>query len=187
MKHEADLLILGLGNVLYGDDGLGVLAVHLIERDYEIPAGVRVADGGTLGLSLLPLLQQARRVVIVDAIASPGAAPGELVRLESAEVAPAVQSRLSPHQIGVADLLTGATLAECMPDELVLLGLVPESLAFEVGLTATVEAEMRSLIRGVIAEAERMGHSLHAVTPKDTPSHSDERIDVAATVLGSRR
>jgi len=62
------LLVLGLGNVLCGDDGTGVVAVHLLERRYRVPDGVQVLDGGTLGLSLLPYLEQAQQAILVDAI-----------------------------------------------------------------------------------------------------------------------
>ena len=187
MKDEVDLLILGLGNVLYSDDGLGALSVHLVEQQYEIPDGVRVADGGTLGLLLLPLFQQARRIVMVDAIHYPGLVPGELVRLESDEVAPVVQNRLSPHQVGVADLLNGARVLGEMPDELILLGLVPESLAFDVGLSAVVDRQMPALVRRVIAEAERMGHVLRPKAPEGAPSRPQGGHDVAAAVFGLSR
>jgi hydrogenase maturation protease len=62
------VLVLGLGNVLLGDDGLGAAAVARVERDYRVPASVRLEDGGTLGLSLLGLLAEAEHVILVDAI-----------------------------------------------------------------------------------------------------------------------
>jgi len=179
---DTDLLILGLGNVLYGDDGLGVAAVHLVEQLYDIPARVRIADGGTLGLYLLPLLQQARQVLIVDAVSCPDAAPGEFVRLMREEVVAAVGSRLSVHQIGVADLLAGANFVAAAPGDIVLLGLVPESLEFRVALSATVEHQMPRLVASVIAEAERLGHRL---SPKPAAPAADQpgRDSVATAML----
>ncbi len=159
MAPTIDLLVLGLGNLLYGDDGLGVVTVRRLARHYRVPAGVRLADGGTLGLFLLPLLGEARRVLIVDAIRRGRRAPGSIVRLEGADVAPAVRERLSPHEIGVADLLDGAALLGCPPARMVLLGLVPDRLAFGVGLSPAVERRVPALVRRIVAEAEALGHA----------------------------
>jgi hydrogenase maturation protease len=150
------LLVLGLGNVLLADDGVGAAAIaHLLEA-YRVPRGVRVLDGGTLGLSLLPYLQEAETVILVDAVRS-GAPPGTLVRLDGDEVAPAVATRLSPHQVGVADLLDSARWLDQYPARLVLLGLVPESMDLTVGLSPAVARTMPELIQCVVDEAVSLG------------------------------
>ncbi len=151
------LLVLGLGNVLCGDDGLGAVAVHLLERRYRAPAGALVLDGGTLGLSLLPYLEQAREAILVDAIRADGP-PGTLVRLEGDEVAPAVAARLSVHQVGVVDLLDAARWSGGYPSRLILLGLVPHSLELGVGRTPAVQAALPGLVEAVAAEAGSLGH-----------------------------
>jgi hydrogenase maturation protease len=151
------LLVLGLGNVLCGDDGLGAVAVHLLERRYRAPDGALVLDGGTLGLSLLPTLEQARDAILVDAIRA-DSAPGSFVRLEGDDVAPAVAARLSVHQVGVLDLLEAARWRERYPPRLVLLGLVPESLELGVVRTAAVEAGLAGLVDRIVAEARGLGH-----------------------------
>jgi hydrogenase maturation protease len=158
---DVPLLVLGLGNVLCGDDGTGAVAVHLLERRYRVPDGVQVLDGGTLGLSLLPLLEQAQVAILVDAIRT-AAPPGTLVRLEGDAVAPAVAERLSVHQVGVADLLEAARWRGRYPPRLVLLGIVPESLALGVRRTAAVEAALPLLVEAVVAEARALGHVFHA-------------------------
>ena len=124
MSNPTPLLVLGLGNVLLRDDGVGAAAVALLLDRYQPPCNVRVLDGGTLGLSLLPYLEEAETVILVDAIKA-DAAPGALVRLDGADVAPAVATRLSPHQIGVSDLLDGARWLDRYPARVVLLGIVP--------------------------------------------------------------
>jgi len=110
-SRRQPLVVMGLGNILWGDDGLGVAAVAMLARRFDPPDGARVLDGGTLGLSLLPIIQDAERVLLLDAIRVGGADPGALVRIEGDEVAPAVRERLSPHQVGVADLLEAALTA----------------------------------------------------------------------------
>ncbi len=160
------LLVLGLGNVLCRDDGLGAAAVRLLSLRYLVPDGVTVLDGGTLGLTLLPVLEDARAAILVDAVRGDGP-PGSLVRLEDEEVDPVVAERLSVHQVGVADLLSAARWCERCPRPLVLLGLVPESLELGVGRTPRVEEALPGLVERIVAEACALGYAF-------TPRTSDE-------------
>jgi len=89
MTDRTPVLVLGLGNVVCTDDGAGIAAIHKLLREYEMPEGVVALDGGTLGLSLLPLVDSADQVILVDAIRADGP-PGTQVRIEGDEVAPAV-------------------------------------------------------------------------------------------------
>ncbi len=158
-----NLLILGLGNVLCGDDGVGVAAVAQIERRFRLPEGVELMDGGTLGLALLHYVRQAERLLLVDAIRA-DRAPGSLVRLTGDEVPPAVASRLSVHQIGVADLLDGLRWTDSGPSEIVLLGLVPETLELGLGCSPEVVRALPSLVDAVVAETVRTGFPLEPRT-----------------------
>jgi hydrogenase maturation protease len=150
------LLILGLGNLLCTDDGLGAVAVHRLLRAYEPPGGTVVLDGGTLGMALLPHLESADVVVLVDAIRTDDP-PGTLVRLEGEDVAPAVAARLSVHQVGVADLLDSARLLDRYPPRVILLGLVPAGIGLGVELTPVVAAQLPRLVAAVVAEARALG------------------------------
>jgi hydrogenase maturation protease len=156
-NREVPLLVLGLGNLLCGDDGVGAVAVHLLLRRYRPPEGVLVLDGGTLGLSLLPYLEDAQAAILVDAIRA-DALPGSMVRLEGDDVAPAVATRLSVHQVGVADLLDGARWRGRYPSRLVLIGLVPETLELGLIRSAAVEAALPALVEQVAAEARALGY-----------------------------
>ncbi len=156
---STSLLVLGLGNVLCGDDGLGVAAIELLGRRHRIPEGVRVLDGGTLGLSLLTHIRASDDVILVDAI-NGGGPPGTLVRLEADEVAPAVRSRLSCHQVGVADLLDALGMLDAYPRRLVLLGLVPESLELNYGCSPSVTEKLPELVEKIVEEAGRLGYDL---------------------------
>jgi hydrogenase maturation protease len=166
---QAQLLVLGLGNVLCGDDGLGVAAVQELERRYEIPEGVRVLDGGTLGLSLLSWFDAAQDVILVDAIQADGPV-GSFVRLEGAEVAPAVRSRLSVHQIGVADLLDALRLTDRTPRTMILLGLVPGTLELGLERTAQVEAALPLLVDETVTEVRRLGFELRRRRHDEIPT-----------------
>jgi hydrogenase maturation protease len=177
MSERIPLLVLGLGNVLLEDDGVGGAAVSLLRERFQAPRGAQVFDGGTLGLSLLPYLDMADAVILVDAVRADGA-PGSLVRLDGDEVAPAVATRLSPHQVGVADLLDGARWLERYPLRVVLLGLVPFSMHLAVGLSPLVHAALPALVDRIVEEAEALGFVFEP-RGADEPQADTRHLDVA--------
>ena len=154
-----DVLVLGLGNVLLGDDGLGAAALARVERDYCVPPGVRLEDGGTLGLSLLGLLTDSNHVILVDAVRTDGP-PGTLVRLDGADVMDAVRDRLSPHQVGVADLLHVARLIDSYPTAVTLLGLVPETIDLAVVRSTAVDSGLDELVSAIVREVQSLGYKM---------------------------
>lgn len=156
MGERTPLLVLGLGNVICGDDGLGIAAVTRLGALYEPPPGVAVIDGGTLGLSLLPWVEDAARVILVDAVRADAPA-GTFVHLQGDDVGHAVAHRLSPHQVGVADLLDGARWLGRYPAEVILLGLVPQVIELSVELSAPVAKNLGHLVTEVVREAARLG------------------------------
>lgn len=158
-ETSAGVLVLGLGNVLLGDDGVGAAAIARLEREYRIPPGVRVEDGGTLGLALLDLLTSAERVILVDAVRTDVPA-GTLVRLAGADVMDAVRDRLSPHQVGVADLLDAARLIGRYPATVTLLGLVPDNIDLAVVRSAAVEGALETLVDAIVREVQSLGYRM---------------------------
>jgi hydrogenase maturation protease len=180
MNDRVPLVILGLGNVLLGDDGVGSAAVARLLDEYGYPAGVRVLDGGTLGLALLPYVEEAEAVILVDAIRGDGP-PGTFVRLDGDDVAPAVATRLSPHQVGVADLLDGARWRERYPRQVVLLGLVQQQIDLGVVLSAPVATNLNQLVSRVVDEAAGLGFVFCPKVDHGTPA-ADGRVDVARLV-----
>jgi len=166
-------LILGLGNLLCSDDGVGVVAAQMIAETRSVPEGVQVLDGGTLGLALLPYLEDAAQAILVDAIET-DAPPGTLVRLEGDEVGPAVASRLSVHQVGVADLIEAARWRDRIPPTLVLLGIVPATTELRVDLSPAVQAALPALLDSICGEAARLGFPLPP-KPRHELSHVDSR------------
>jgi hydrogenase maturation protease len=177
MSERIPLLVLGLGNVLLEDDGVGGAAVSLMRQRFDVPRGAQVLDGGTLGLSLLPYLDMADAVILVDAVRA-DAAPGSLVRLDGDEVAPAVATRLSPHQVGVADLLDGARWLERYPKHVVLLGLVPSAMNLAVGLSPQVLAALPTLVDRIVQEAKALGFAFAPRDADESPDR-DRHVDVA--------
>ncbi len=159
IRGSCPLLVLGLGNVLCSDDGLGAIAVSAFARTFDRPPEIQVLDGGTLGLALLPYLEEADAAILVDAIRADAPA-GSIVRLEGADVAPAVEQRLSPHQVGVADLLDGVRWLDRYPRRLVLLGLVPATLDLGVGCSPDVAAALPHLVERIADEVRGFGFNV---------------------------
>jgi hydrogenase maturation protease len=149
-------LLLGLGNLLMNDDSLGVRVVQQLIGEYCFPAELTLLDGGTLGLDLLPHLEGVDRLLIVDAVdaASP---PGTLVRLAGEEIPYALATKVSPHQMGLKDLLTVADLQGHAPQEMVLWGIQPASIEMDLRLSPEVAASMALLQEEVLAELAKWG------------------------------
>jgi hydrogenase maturation protease len=170
MNDRIPVLVLGLGNVLCSDDGAGVAAVHRLVREHDLPPEVVALDGGTLGLALLPVVERADRVVIVDAVRGEGP-PGTLVRISGDDVGIAVYERLSSHQVGVADLLAGAALIDRYPVEVIIVGIVPASVDVGLARTPEVEARIPALVTLVVEELIALGHPPVARTHNRSRGH----------------
>jgi hydrogenase maturation protease len=139
-----DALVLGIGNVLLRDEGVGVaVARHLLDdaasNGLPLPDGVRVVDGGTLGLDLLGLVESTDRLILVDAV-HVGGPPGSVSIIRDDDVHGALAGHVSPHQVGVGDLIAVARLAGVLPGHVTLIGIQPGSLEIGLDLTPPVAA-----------------------------------------------
>jgi hydrogenase maturation protease len=152
----ARTLVLGLGNVLLRDEGLGVWVAESLGRRFELPASVTILEGGTLGLDLLPRLDGVERLLLVDAVKL-GRMPGAMVRLAGEEVPAALHVKFSPHQVGIQDLLAAARLMEREPQVVVLWGMEPERLDPGTGFSPAVKAALPRLRAAVLEELHRWG------------------------------
>ena len=146
------VLVLGLGNLVRSDDGLGVHAALQLANDTRVPRDVEVIDGGTQGLNLLPAITAATHIVAIDAV-NTGAAPGTIFRYELSQF-DALPGSPSVHQIGFADLLEALRWLDKSVPNLVLLGVQPEETGWGTKLSPSVEAALPRLIETVIHELE---------------------------------
>ncbi|MBN1661639.1 MAG: hydrogenase maturation protease [Anaerolineae bacterium] len=141
----APVLVVGLGNPLRGDDGVGVRAAALLAGE-DLPPGVEVVDGGTHGLGLVPLLQGRRRAVFIDA-ACAGRQPGEVTRLALDQVhLGGEEMRLSIHEAGLRDVLLLARALGILPPEVVILAVEPARVEWDAGLSPAVESALPALL-----------------------------------------
>ena len=145
------VVVIGIGNVVCSDDGLGVHAVRRLRESRRNTDHVELVEGGSAGLLLLPHLAGAQRVIIVDAIDT-RAAPGTLIRLDALHWAEAFAGGLSPHDVGLRDLLGAARFSGAWPQELVLYGIQPCSTAIGTELSAPVAATLDALLDRIAAQ-----------------------------------
>ena len=136
------------------DDGIGVRVVQLLAERYRFPPQVTVLDGGTLGLDLLPKLEGVDRLLVVDAVDT-GEPPGTVVRLAGDEVPVALEAKVSPHQMGLKDLLAVAMLQGFAPREMVLWGVQPALIELGMELSPAVADTLEPLARHVVTELGR--------------------------------
>lgn len=150
-------LVLGIGNVLLSDEGVGVHALGELRRRFEIDQSVELLDGGTAGVELLRYLDGKEHVVVVDAIAA-GHPPGTVFRVEGQDVPRTFHQRISPHQIGLSDVLATALITDSAPADMVMFGVEPQSLTTGLALTPVVEASLEKLVAAIVGELRRIGH-----------------------------
>ena len=123
-----DTLILGIGNILWADEGFGIRAIEALHAQYVFPDDVRLMDGGTQGIFLLPWVRNARRLIIFDAV-DYGLPPATLKLIRDADVPRFMGAKkMSMHQTGFQEVLSSAQLTDDLPESLVLIGVQPELL-----------------------------------------------------------
>ncbi|CAG9191838.1 putative hydrogenase 1 maturation protease HyaD [Paraburkholderia tropica] len=150
------IVVLGIGNVLWADEGFGVRAVEALNAQYACAPNVELVDGGTQGLALLPLVESAQRLIVFDAIDF-GLEPGTLDVREGEEVPVCLQARrMSLHQMGFADVLACAQLKGHYPQEIVLIGVQPVELDdFGGSLRDAVKAQIAPAVAQACRFLER--------------------------------
>jgi hydrogenase maturation protease len=149
-RNPSSILVLGLGNILLSDEGVGIRALEAIQQDYAWPDTVTLMDGGVMGLEIMPYLESASKVLVLDAVVTQ-APPATLVRLADDEIPAVVAMKMSVHQVGFQEALAMCTVRDTLPEAMVLLGVTPQTLEPGVGLSSGVEAQIPSLVREAVA------------------------------------
>ena len=159
-------LILGVGNLLMSDEGVGVHVIQRLVADYQLPEQVQVLDGGTLGMDLLYYLEGIENLLLVDAVQTRNE-PGTLIRLEGEDVPAFMSIKISPHQLGVPDMLAAAKLKDVYPQRIVLWGVQPERMEIGLDLSPTVGSKVETIIAHILEQLQDWGHTL---TPRQVPT-----------------
>lgn len=138
------------------DEGVGVRAIEELQRRFVFPEGVELIDGGTSGIELLQYIEKRDLLIIIDAIKG-GHPPGTVLRIEGKDVPARFRIRISPHQLGISDLLAAATISDALPKKMVLFGIEPETIELGLGLSEPVKAGFDRLLTTVIDELSSHG------------------------------
>ena len=151
-----NILVIGMGNVLMQDEGIGVRAVEELDCRYELPAHVRVMDGGTTGMELFEPMRLADCLIVADAVNFDRPA-GSLIRIADQEINAFFQTKISNHQLGLSDLLALLTIKNERPERLVIIGMVPYGLENRLGLSQPVAAGLDAMVEMLVQELSRAG------------------------------
>jgi hydrogenase maturation protease len=163
--RNAPTLVVGLGNPLMTDDGIGLAALARLDAEWELPAGVELVDGGIWGLRLLPEIEDAGRLLLIDAI-DLGRKAGEVIVLEVEEIPKFLSAKLSPHQVGVRDVLALAALRGRLPADTVAMGIQPARIEMGAEISDEAEASLDALLARVVARLARWGPAPRRRSPE---------------------
>jgi hydrogenase maturation protease len=152
-------LVLGIGNILLRDEGVGVRTVEQLERQFRFPEEVEILDGGTSGMELLPYIRNKEHLILIDAVKG-NHPPGTVVRVEGEDVSARFMTRISPHQLGISDVLAAAQLTGELPQHMVLFGIEPKSMETGLNLSQEVKQSLERLISVIVEELSRLGYAI---------------------------
>ncbi|MGA7648691.1 MAG: HyaD/HybD family hydrogenase maturation endopeptidase [Terriglobales bacterium] len=148
----SDTVVIGVGNTILSDDGVGVHAARRLQDDPRLPAGVSILDGGTIGLELAPMVSDASRLLFLDAVNS-GETPGTLTRMTGRDLLGSSRG-MSVHQLGVVDLISTLALVSTKPQDIVVLGVQPDNTDWGVSLSLRVEAALADLVEAALLQLQ---------------------------------
>ena len=151
----ANTVVLGVGNILLSDEGFGVRVVEALSKRFHFPESVDVLDGGTLGIELMRFLDGAERLILIDAIH--GTEPGSFRILQGEEVRLYFQEKVSLHEMGIQEVLASLVVMERPIKEIVVIGVVPNSLEIGLDLTPPVTARIDEAAASVIRQLQDWG------------------------------
>jgi len=161
MNPDYKTLIIGVGNLLLSDEGVGIHVAQRLIREYALPEEVLVLDGGTLGLDLLYYLEGIENLLLVDAVLM-NQEPGTLKRMVDDEVPSYMSFKMSPHHIGIPDMLFAAKLKGLYPPNVVLWGIQPGVVDIGLDLSEPVSAQVDTLLDNITQELQQWGCNLQS-------------------------
>lgn len=152
MSEMNKTIILGIGNLLLKDEGVGVHLLERLQKEVLAP-DIELIDGGTSTLDILPLLKGAKKIIVVDAMKA-GGEPGSIYRCRPQDLIPSSEAPMSLHHIDFLQVLKMAKLlGEDLEDRTVIIGVEPREITWEMGLSAAIEKKMPLLVELVLEEA----------------------------------
>ncbi len=156
MGNAPTIVVLGVGNTLMQDDGVGVWALRALAEAYELPSSVRLIDAGVAGFRHLPEIAEADCLIILDAVEGDGP-PGTLYRLTPEDIPARQGPTLSAHEVGIAEILSMAEFLGKLPKTRIL-GIQPiETRAVGLDLTPPLQEALPGIVEAVAEELRALG------------------------------
>ena len=156
MIKPATVLILGIGNTILSDEAVGVRAVEALAAAYDLPPGVQAMDGSTSSMEMIDDIADVDLLLVVDALKT-GEPHGSLIRIGGEEVPVFFRQKLSPHQIGLPDVLASLEFAGHRPKDIVIIGVEADDFSLGLEMTPAIAARVPDLVAMVVDELARRG------------------------------
>jgi len=152
-QDSIDVTILGIGNLLMGDEGVGIHALNKLQESYTFSPDINFVDGGTIGIDLIPYFEECKKMIIIDAVDFQEE-PGYVGVLQNEEIKYRFNTKLSLHHAGLSDVLSIIELQEIEAPDMVLIGVQPEKVEMGIELTETISNKMESVIQIILNKLE---------------------------------
>jgi hydrogenase maturation protease len=152
--NRRPVLVLGIGNILLHDEGIGVYVVEQMQKG-GVPDYVELLDGGTAGADLLDHICDRQKVIVVDAVEADDIEPATILRFNSDNLAPNTGQSISLHEFGIADTLAMTRQLNCSPQEVVVIGIKPKDISPGLGLSEEIADIVPRIIECVVGEIEK--------------------------------
>jgi len=170
MTQSLRIGVLGVGNVLMGDDGIGPFVIKVLESRYEFPGHVALHDLGTPGLGITSFFADYDVIILIDAV-NAKAAPGEIVLYRKEQlVRVPIPQRVSPHDPALVEALLLAEFSGSCPRDVLLVGVVPKNTELGCSLSEEVKCGVEPAASAVLAELDRLGVHPQARAGSAVPS-----------------
>jgi len=163
------LSLIGLGNILLRDEGVGVHAVEALRKNFDFSEDVRLLDGGTLGLDLLLWIEGMERIVFIDAVDFKKA-PGTIAIIENEDLPSFLAPKLSLHHVGLSDLLFASSFMGTKPSQITLIGIQPEKIEIGLTLSDILNENFEKLLKTILKKLQEWGVNFRKKT-KQEPSN----------------
>lgn len=170
-------LVLGIGNLLLSDEAVGVRIIEVLERQYAFSPEIDIVDGGTAGMELLETMANRDHMIVADAVLT-GSAPGTVTVLRDQEVPALFTRKISPHQLGLADVLMALQLTDEFPQRLMLVGVEPQSLEPMIALSDCVQRAIEPALAQILAALSASGIAVRRKTVQEQAAYPTTCLSV---------
>lgn len=155
-NNKQDVVLLGLGNLLMEDEGIGIHVLRHIEETYRFMPEIEMIDGGTAGFELLPFFEDYDKIIMIDAVEFEKE-PGFIGRIENDDILTQLTEKMSLHHLGITDVLSTSKLLEYDPSEVIMIGIQPQQMDVRMGLSELLQSKIEPVTAEVLRIFEKWG------------------------------